>query len=243
MDDVDEQALGSLLSRLEYIGADAEEGPTTDCATRSGTRRRRSSPRDASGDVPRGRRGAGGADLVRNGRLVVEKPFGTDLRSARELNARLTAIFPEDRLYRIDHFLGKGRCRTSCTSASRTRSSSRSGTESTSSRSRSRWPRTSASRRGSFYDQGRRDPRRPPEPPAAGARADRDGAALGRPRRDPAAPGGRLPGDAGGGSDARSARPVRGLPRRRGRRVGLGHGDVRRSAPRDRELALGGYRS
>jgi glucose-6-phosphate 1-dehydrogenase len=48
-----------------------------------------------------------GAGLADNARLVVEKPFGTDLRSARELNERLTAIFPEDRLYRIDHFLGK----------------------------------------------------------------------------------------------------------------------------------------
>ena len=47
------------------------------------------------------------ADLVGNARLVVEKPFGTDLHSARELNARLTAIFPEERLFRIDHFLGK----------------------------------------------------------------------------------------------------------------------------------------
>jgi glucose-6-phosphate 1-dehydrogenase len=45
--------------------------------------------------------------LVDNARLVVEKPFGTDLRSARELNAGLTEIFPEERLYRIDHFLGK----------------------------------------------------------------------------------------------------------------------------------------
>jgi glucose-6-phosphate 1-dehydrogenase len=40
-------------------------------------------------------------------RLVVEKPFGTDLESARELNKKLTAIFPEERLFRIDHFLGK----------------------------------------------------------------------------------------------------------------------------------------
>jgi glucose-6-phosphate 1-dehydrogenase len=47
------------------------------------------------------------AGLVRNARLVVEKPFGTDLASARELNAKLTAIFPEDQLFRIDHFLGK----------------------------------------------------------------------------------------------------------------------------------------
>ena len=48
-----------------------------------------------------------GAGLADNARLVVEKPFGSDLASARELNERLTAIFPEDRLYRIDHFLGK----------------------------------------------------------------------------------------------------------------------------------------
>ena len=44
---------------------------------------------------------------MENARLVVEKPFGTDLHSARELNARLTAIVPEERIYRIDHFLGK----------------------------------------------------------------------------------------------------------------------------------------
>jgi glucose-6-phosphate 1-dehydrogenase len=37
----------------------------------------------------------------------VEKPFGTDLHSARELNRKLTEIFPEERLFRIDHFLGK----------------------------------------------------------------------------------------------------------------------------------------
>ena len=37
----------------------------------------------------------------------MEKPFGTDLVSARELNRRLTALVPEEQLYRIDHFLGK----------------------------------------------------------------------------------------------------------------------------------------
>ncbi len=45
--------------------------------------------------------------LLSSARLVVEKPFGTDLVSARELNRRLTALVPEERLYRIDHFLGK----------------------------------------------------------------------------------------------------------------------------------------
>lgn len=40
-------------------------------------------------------------------RLVVEKPFGVDLASARELNARLAPAFPEDDIFRIDHYLGK----------------------------------------------------------------------------------------------------------------------------------------
>jgi glucose-6-phosphate 1-dehydrogenase len=40
-------------------------------------------------------------------RLVIEKPFGRDLESARELNAQLTEAFDESQIYRIDHFLGK----------------------------------------------------------------------------------------------------------------------------------------
>jgi len=40
-------------------------------------------------------------------RIIVEKPFGQDLRSARQLNARIHAVFPEDQVYRIDHYLGK----------------------------------------------------------------------------------------------------------------------------------------
>jgi len=40
-------------------------------------------------------------------RLVVEKPFGYDLDSARELNTQLQANFPENEIYRIDHYLGK----------------------------------------------------------------------------------------------------------------------------------------
>ncbi|MDQ3751625.1 MAG: glucose-6-phosphate dehydrogenase [Actinomycetota bacterium] len=40
-------------------------------------------------------------------RLVVEKPFGTDLASARELNSRLSLNYAEDQIYRIDHYLGK----------------------------------------------------------------------------------------------------------------------------------------
>lgn len=40
-------------------------------------------------------------------RLIVEKPFGTDLESAKELNKNLLDYFSEDQLYRIDHYLGK----------------------------------------------------------------------------------------------------------------------------------------
>lgn len=40
-------------------------------------------------------------------RVVIEKPFGHDLASARALNAQILARLPEDRVYRIDHFLGK----------------------------------------------------------------------------------------------------------------------------------------
>lgn len=40
-------------------------------------------------------------------RVVVEKPFGHDLNSARDLNKLLNSIFTEDQIYRIDHYLGK----------------------------------------------------------------------------------------------------------------------------------------
>ena len=41
------------------------------------------------------------------GRIVVEKPFGRDLASAQELNTTLATVFPEERIFRIDHYLGK----------------------------------------------------------------------------------------------------------------------------------------
>ncbi|HVO42448.1 MAG TPA: glucose-6-phosphate dehydrogenase, partial [Aggregatilineales bacterium] len=40
-------------------------------------------------------------------RFVIEKPFGTDLASAQELNAQIHRVFNEDQVFRIDHFLGK----------------------------------------------------------------------------------------------------------------------------------------
>jgi glucose-6-phosphate 1-dehydrogenase len=46
-------------------------------------------------------------DLGRGARIVIEKPFGTDLESARELNRDLHRVFDESRVFRIDHYLGK----------------------------------------------------------------------------------------------------------------------------------------
>ena len=47
------------------------------------------------------------AGLAAGSRLVVEKPFGRDRASARKLNKELAQFFPEQRLFRVDHYLGK----------------------------------------------------------------------------------------------------------------------------------------
>ena len=52
-------------------------------------------------------KGLGAANLASHARVIVEKPFGRDLASARELNRAAQAVFPEDSIFRIDHFLGK----------------------------------------------------------------------------------------------------------------------------------------
>ena len=49
----------------------------------------------------------GEAGLVERSRIIMEKPFGTDLASAVSLNARLHEVFAEEQIFRIDHFLGK----------------------------------------------------------------------------------------------------------------------------------------
>ncbi len=52
-------------------------------------------------------KGLGAAGLADHARVIVEKPFGRDLASARELNQVAHKVFPEDSIFRIDHFLGK----------------------------------------------------------------------------------------------------------------------------------------
>ncbi|MGZ4472215.1 MAG: glucose-6-phosphate dehydrogenase [Nocardioidaceae bacterium] len=49
----------------------------------------------------------GEAGLVERSRIIMEKPFGTDLETAKALNAKLHEVFAEEQIFRIDHFLGK----------------------------------------------------------------------------------------------------------------------------------------
>src|SRR5918996_1352504 len=49
----------------------------------------------------------GDAGLSERARVIMEKPFGTDLASAIELNAAIHEVFDEEQIFRIDHFLGK----------------------------------------------------------------------------------------------------------------------------------------
>jgi len=49
----------------------------------------------------------GTSGLAGNARVIVEKPFGRDLASARRLNQVAHSVFPETSIFRIDHFLGK----------------------------------------------------------------------------------------------------------------------------------------
>jgi glucose-6-phosphate 1-dehydrogenase len=77
-----EEAIGQEARRLHYLSV----------------------PPAAAGAVVRT---LGEAGLVERARVVMEKPFGTDLESARELNDAVHEVFEEDQIFRIDHFLGK----------------------------------------------------------------------------------------------------------------------------------------
>jgi glucose-6-phosphate 1-dehydrogenase len=107
--DFDESAFGRLSGLLRYVDGDYNDPATFDaiCAALAGARRAAhylAIPPALFGTVVRqlGRLGCG-----QGGRVIVEKPFGTDLASAEELNRILHAVFPESAIFRIDHYLGK----------------------------------------------------------------------------------------------------------------------------------------
>ncbi len=60
-------------------------------------------PQAAAGTVEQ----IGSLGLGRGARVIIEKPFGTDLDSARRLNRRLHSVFAEECIFRIDHYLGR----------------------------------------------------------------------------------------------------------------------------------------
>ena len=106
---VDEGALGRLLSLLQYVSGDYNR-PETFAALKSALGKARRPTHYLA--IPPALfetviQGIGAAGLADHARVIVEKPFGRDLASARELNAVARAVFPEDAIFRIDHFLGK----------------------------------------------------------------------------------------------------------------------------------------
>jgi glucose-6-phosphate 1-dehydrogenase len=106
---VDQGAFQKLTKLLRYVDGDYD-----DAATFAQVRKELGSakqpmhylaiPPSLFGAVAEGLAKSGCGD---NARIVVEKPFGRDLASARELNSILHRYFPEERIFRIDHFLGK----------------------------------------------------------------------------------------------------------------------------------------
>jgi glucose-6-phosphate 1-dehydrogenase len=103
------RAFQHLLALFKYVGGDYED-PATFQALKAalGSARRPAYylaiPPSLFEMVIKG---LGAANLAGHARVIVEKPFGRDLASARELNRAARKVFPEDSIFRIDHFLGK----------------------------------------------------------------------------------------------------------------------------------------
>jgi glucose-6-phosphate 1-dehydrogenase len=109
IEDPDEDVFARLAARISYIQGDYADPDTFEQVG------------EAIGDAKRPVfylevppslfatvvRGLGAAGLTENARVVIEKPFGHDLESARALNAELHEVLEEDQILRIDHFLGK----------------------------------------------------------------------------------------------------------------------------------------
>ncbi len=109
--DVNEEGWTDYASRLFWApGATAEALKTTVAEAHAGSTEVQnllhylSVPPQAALAVLGTLRDAG---LVDNSRVIMEKPFGTDLASAKALNAAVHEVFREEQIFRIDHFLGK----------------------------------------------------------------------------------------------------------------------------------------
>jgi len=105
----DDTHFQTLTTRMRYVTGDYQD-PATFTALRQALGDAAAPlfylaiPPNLFGPVATGLAQSG---CARGARLVVEKPFGRDLASARELNATLHQSFPESAIFRIDHYLGK----------------------------------------------------------------------------------------------------------------------------------------
>ena len=106
---LDDEVFGRLAARLSYIRGDFADTSTYAAVAKEIEGKTRpvfylEVPPSLFATVVAGLASRG---LTEHGRVAVEKPFGHDLASARELNAALHEHVAESQLYRIDHFLGK----------------------------------------------------------------------------------------------------------------------------------------
>jgi glucose-6-phosphate 1-dehydrogenase len=106
---INRRPLRVLLSLLQYVSGDYNDPETFQSLKRALGSAKRPAHYLAIPPVlfETVIQGLGAAGLAKNARVIVEKPFGRDLESARELNGVARAVFPEDSIFRIDHYLGK----------------------------------------------------------------------------------------------------------------------------------------
>jgi len=105
----DRTALSHLLSLLSYVSGDYNDPSTFKALKQALGNARRPAhylaiPPAFFATVIEG---LGAAGLAAQARVIIEKPFGRDLASARSLNRVARSVFPEDAIFRIDHFLAK----------------------------------------------------------------------------------------------------------------------------------------
>lgn len=108
-DEIDDAVFDQLASNLTYVSGDYRDSSTFErIAEKLGdagcTVAYLAIPPGLFDDVVTGLASVG---LNQNGRVVLEKPFGRDTASAEELNQIVHKHYPEERVFRIDHFLGK----------------------------------------------------------------------------------------------------------------------------------------
>jgi glucose-6-phosphate 1-dehydrogenase len=109
--DIDDDALGAVTGRLAMVSGDYRDRATFETLARRLGETRSGRPVHYLAIPPSlfpvVVEGLAATRLHRGARVVVEKPFGRDLASARTLNRILHEAFPEDAIFRIDHYLGK----------------------------------------------------------------------------------------------------------------------------------------